>query len=426
MGRLFCVSAFCSRLLSFPVRFVDCNLKGISMRNLFTTSLQVFTLGAVLAFAPMPTANAKIPAEVMEPYRAYIAAQKEGDEKATYNNAKKAWQAAEKALGDHKTTGDLANNFAALSPIGTNPYKNYKTRLKARKRSIELAKFHSEDDSPIVDTERRLRLAEMSLALTIYRGGKEKDGGKGIYFDDVEEAIETHDLQGTTFEGDLEVLKSRFYKLRKRYAKSVEHAERAEVIYKNRTDDWDSVYPYVFRLYKGDSLNAMDKPIDAALEYQTVMQNLEGAISSDHPIVESAFVKWMNVRSELDDAGRLDEAEAAGLCECWPFEDYKSKVTPLVRKPAKMPSGFKQGRYSGYVNVMFDVTDQGTAENIRIVNSTKKTLEKPTIEAVKTWEFTAKSPEEAEGARKDVSNRMVFRLLNNNGDLLPFPDGQTP
>ena len=391
------------------------------MAHILTTSLRALTLGALLAFVPVQPASAKLPTEVMEPYKAYIAAQKKGDKKATYNNAKKAWEAAEEALGDHKTTGDLANNFAALSPIGTNPYKNYKTRLKARERSIELAKFHAPEDVPIVETERTLNLAEMSLMLQINRGGQKKDGGKGIYFDDVERAIEKHGLQGTTFEGDLEVLRSRFYKLRKRYAKSVEHADRAEQIYKNRTDDWGSVYPYVFRLYKGDSLKAMDKPIDAALEYQTVMQNLEGAISSDHPFVQNAFVKWMNIRSDLDDEGRLAEAEAAGLCECWPFEDYKSKVMPLVRTPPKTPATFLRGNHSGHVIVMFDVSDTGSPENIRVMNSTQKILEKPAIESVKRWTFTQRGADEKPDSRKDIHNRIVFRLLDRKGNILPEP-----
>lgn len=390
------------------------------MRRIFSTSLQACALGAMLAFAPIPAANAKLPNEVMEPYRAYIAAQKEGDKKATYTNAKKAWEAAEEALGDHKTTGDLANNFAALSALGTNPYKNYKDRLKARQRSIELAKFYSAEDFPTVETNRTLKLAEMSLSLTV--GRAKKEGGKGIYFDDVERVIEKHGLEGTTFEGDLEVMKSLFFNLRKKYSKSVEHAERAEIIYKNRTDDTESIYPHVFRVYKGDSLNAMGKPIAAALEYQTVMQNLEGAIPSDHSFVQSAFVKWMNVRSDLDDDGRLQEAEAAGLCECWPFEDYKNKVTPLVRNPPKTPAAFLRGKHSGHVIVMFDVSDKGNPKNIRIMNSTQKVLEKPAIESVKTWTYTQRGPEETADSRKDIHNRIVFRLMDRKGNILPEPN----
>ena len=329
------------------------------MRSLYVPICLTFAL----VFGSAVTALAKIPKEVMTPYKAYTAAQKDGNEKAIYDNALKAWEAAEEHLGDHKTTGDLANNFAELYALGKNPLKNYKTRLKARERSVELASFYPEVEIAAVELERHIKLVSLSLVLSRQKQG---DGGKGQYFNDVERAIETHGMQGSTFEGDLETLRAKFYNMRKDYQRSVDHAQKALQIFETRTDDFTSVYPFIARRTKGDSLKAMDKPILAALEYQHVMQNLEGEIPSDHPFVETAFKSWLTTRSGLEEAGRLDEAEQAGLCECWPFEDYKNKVVPLKRTPPpKSPAVFNKGKHSGHVFVLFDVDDSGSTYNIK-------------------------------------------------------------
>ena len=387
------------------------------MRHIFTT---VFLTIFLCLSSGLPAFD-KIPPEVMEPYKAYAAAKEKGDKKATYENAKKAWETAEKMLGDHKTTGDLANNFAALRALGKNPYKNYKLRRAARNRSIELAKYYPEDERPIVEIERRLKLAELGLSLSkrAVLGDRLVQGGEGADFDEIASALKKYELEGSTFDGDLHVLKSRYYNLRKVHKKAIEYADRAVKIYETRTDSYTSVYPYVVRLYKGDSLKAMNKPILAALEYQSVMQNLEGQIPSDHPFVKNAFASWVRTRSSLEDEGRLEEAEKAGLCECWPFEDYKNKVTPLKRIPPKMPSAFAKGNKSGHVIVMFDVGDNGKPTNIRAASSTSSMLERSAIDSVKGWQYTLRGPEEPEGARKDVSNKITYRLMDRSGNILP-------
>ncbi|NNC37964.1 MAG: TonB family protein [Acidimicrobiales bacterium] len=375
---------------------------------------------ALLTFSTSLTAFAKIPTEVLAPYKAYTAAKEKGDDKAIYDNAKKAWETAEKVMGDSKTTGDLANNFAELFALGTNPYKNYKLRRKARERSIELAIFYPEDEKSIVEIDRRLKLAEMSLSLRAFKGNNRTEvSAKNSDFDAVERALKKYDMLDSTFAGDLYVLKSRLYNLRKMYNKSIEYADRAERVYESATDDQFTHYPYVLPLYKGDSLKALNKPVQAALEYQTVMQNLKGKLPADHPFIASAFKSWMKLRSSLEDAGRLKEAEKAGLCECWPYEDYKSKVTPLKRTPPKMPGGFASGKKSGHVVVMFDVDNDGKPFNIRKVSSTSSKLDKAAMKSVKDWEFSKRSPDEADNARKDVSTTITFRLMDARGNILP-------
>lgn len=380
------------------------------------------SLGLLIAFGMGNFANASVPQDVMKPYKAYVMALKNGDEKAAYTNAKKAWQAAEKQMGNSKTTGDLANNFAELSEPGKNPYKTYKLRLKARKRAVDLANLYSEDEAPLIETERLLKLAETSLLISVWRHGEVKRGGSGMYFDGIERALKKYDLEGGTFEGDLEALKALFYNLRGSYEKSIEHADRSVLIYENRADDLPSAYPHMAALYKGDSLKKIGQPIQAVLEYQRVMQNLKGEVPSNHSFVETAFVKWMKTRSELEDSGQLDEAEKAGLCECWPFEDYKNKLTPLERIAPQTPRRFLEGSKSGHVQVMFDVNDQGEAINIRALSSTNAILEPASIAAVKKWKFTKKNPEEREEERRGITNKITFQLLSGSGTILPEPE----
>jgi len=384
------------------------------MRHIFLTILLAITLSV--------SVHAKVPPEVMEPYNAYAAALKKGDEQATYDNALLAWKKAEKAMGDNRTTGDLAHNFADLFSIGKNPYRNYKTRLKARKRSIELAKFYPADEIGGVEVERRLKLAEMSLSLNVHKGGgKLQAGGKGIYFDEVQDAIESYNMQGGVFEGDLNVLQTRFYYLRKQYEKSLKHAEKATSIYQNPTDTYTSHYPLLLRIYKGESLKASDKPILATLEFQSVMQNLEGKLPAEHPFINQAFNKWMSTRSGLEDAGRLEEAELAGVCECWPFEDYKSKASPIKRVPPVMPAKFAEGFNSGHVVVMYDVNDDGQPINIKAISSTSTMLNDAAVKSVEDWEYSKRTPAESEKDRQGISTKISFRLTGYAGRILPEP-----
>jgi len=370
-----------------------------------------------LGLAISSGAEAKTPKEVLEPYKAYRAALKEGDKKNTSKYALEAWEAAEEHLGDHKTTGDLASNYTVTKDHGKNPYKNYKKRIKAHKRSIELAYFYDEDAQDI-EIERRLKLAAYSLVLRTKKRSGYVEGGKGTYFDDVEKALDKYGKRGGTFEADLEVLRTQFYELRKIYAKPLEHSEKALKLYETRSDKIPTAYVYAVRLSRGNALNASEKPIDAALEYQHVMQNLEGIISSDHPFVSRAFSSWMRTRSNLEDAGRLDEAEAAGLCECWPYEDYKNKPVPLTRIPGVMPSRAKK---SGHVIVMFDVDESGETYNVRKVSATDEIFVKNSLAAAEKFKYSKLEL----GAdidpknRKDVTTKITYRLTDSRGNILP-------
>jgi len=87
---------------------------------------------------------AKTPKEVIEPYKAYRAALAEKDNKRAVDNAYQAWQKAEELMGDTKTTGDLASNFADLEPWRLGDKSATREVIKAYRRSIDLSKFHDD------------------------------------------------------------------------------------------------------------------------------------------------------------------------------------------------------------------------------------------------------------------------------------------
>jgi len=378
-------------------------------------------LSIALALALSGVAQAKTPPEVLKPYKEYRAALEAGDKNKAIKAAKKAWETAEKMLGDHKTTGDLANNFADLTPEAKNySYKDYQSRMKAHKRSIKLSSFYGERAGDI-ELERHIKRIETGLTLIQIKNGKSKAGGKTTYFSDMEKALDRLSRRGSTFEGDMEVLRVRYHELAQNPKKGVEAAKRAEQIYANRTDNFSTHYPIMLKLFKGNVLKDSKKPIQAALEYQDVMQNLEGKLPADHVFVNKAFTEWLITRSGLEEEGRLEEAEQAGLCKCWPFEEYKDDVVPLERVPPIMPS---RARRSGHVNVVFDVDENGKPFNIRVLSATEDIFIKPAVKSVEKWMYSPIGRGEEDvvaKTRKDVSNKITFRLTDQLGRVIPEP-----
>jgi len=369
------------------------------------------------------SAFSKTPPEVLKPYKDYRTALASGDKKLAGKHALKAWEASESALGDHKTTGDLAYNYAKIAPKGKlkDRYKNYKLRVKAFKRAIELS-THYGNDAVLVEVERRIDHADLEIKVARSYDGKRRQYRKLDAIKDLDEFIVGNGLSGTTFEGDLNVLYARFYELDGEYEKAISSSEKAIDIYNKRTDKHISQYEYFVRLFKGNSHKKLEEEIEAALEYQVVMQNLEGQLPADHVFVETAFQKWMTTRWEIEEAGLLEEAEAKGLCECWPYENYKTKAIPLKRVPPIMP---RYAERSGHVFVKYDVSEVGKPENVSVVSSSQSLFEKAALESVEKWSFTKLTaemkaePEFNPDDRKNLTTKITFILSTEIGKIIP-------
>lgn len=377
----------------------------------------LLSLGLALVLSGF--ADAKTPPEVLKPYKEYRAALKAGDNTRAQKYAYEAWKEAEDRLGDSKIAGDLAYNYATI-PIKMFSKSNIKKRVeKAYSRSIELSHFY-EDLAADVEIQRHIKLIDFKLSNVKFK--------KLNYVPDVTKAdmyglkktIKKHNKLGTTYEAELEALRAQFYHLYGEDDVALMHAERSLELFETRSDTLPSTYPYVAKLFKGKSLDNLGEKIPAALVYQDVMQNLEGNLAADHPFVNHAFSKWMWIRNDIERSGELEEAEAAGLCECWPFNDYKGKALPILRVPPIMPP---RAERSGHVIVKFDLSETGLPINITKVSASSEVFVKSALKSVKGWRFS--SVEDMLGEDYDPKNRqgivntITFRLSDQNGKIIP-------
>ena len=350
-------------------------------------------------------AQAKIPDEVLKPYKAYSAALDEGDAKAVTKHAKKAWKAAEALLGDHKTTGDLAQNYAdSLGMVYS------KDQRKAYERSIELAHFHG-DFSGDVKIQRQIKMTEAS------RYDRRRNSSQHPFdLRATDRMIESLGFNNSTYHAEAIFLRSRYEMATRKPDRALTLIDASIAMFDSADDGVFSIYPYLAKLARGDILLAQGEKIDAALQYQKVMQNVEGEIPADNPYVKRAFGDWMSLRFEFEDEGILEEAEAAGVCECWPFGEYRNQLQPIKRVPPTIP---RDAERSGHTNLIFDVTDDGRTTNIRIVNSTSSVFDASSKASVEKWIYSPSSEGADPKSRKDIVTKIEYRLTKPGGELIP-------
>ena len=385
------------------------------MKHILKLTSAAIAVG-LMTFSAVPEARAKTPPEVLTPYKAYRAALKADDKVKASKKAYEAWKKAEDLLGDSKTTGDLAFNFADVDlTYRTNTMKLYKQRVQAFKRAIELSSYYGEDAADM-ETDRRLKLAAHGITLSNIRKGKLIPEQNLSYFRGVEKALDAYGFRGTTYEADYESLLSRYYELRGEFERALTHADKAINLFESRDDKLVSPYFYFVKFFRANILAGKDDKISAALQYQEVMQNLEGDLDPDHPFVAKAFKGWMLTRSELEDAGRLAEAEEAGLCECWPYENYKNKPQPLLRVPPTMP---KRAKRSGHVQVSFDIDEAGKPINIKSIYATESVFVEPSLKSVEQWLYSPMDSDADPQTRKGISSKVTFMLRDRGGRIIP-------
>ena len=341
----------------------------------------------------------------MEPYKAYQAAFKKGDAQLARKHALAAWQAAETHLGDSKTTGDLAQNFALLISKDRKSYKKIKA---AHLRSIQLSTYH---DNPVITRLERevnfLNYATLKGKLS----GLSKRTKKAIEF------AEANGAENSTFVGELYTYRAQFAVKSGNHEKTADYAGKALDIFDNADDGYATYQPILARLYSGYGKEGQDDLIPAALDYQEVMQNLENKLPRDHPLLMRSLGRWMTMRNRISRAHKLEEAEAAGLCQCWPFDKKRNEsVQPFKRIPPMMP---RKAYQSGFSIVEFDLKDDGSTTNIRILESWPKDIfDKSSQKSVAQWEYNPRTASETEADRKDIITTVRYILTDRSGNVL--------
>lgn len=355
------------------------------------------SLSILLIFSLAGTAFAKTPPEVLKPYKAYMAALETGDKDKALKNARLAWETAETLIGDSSTTGNLAQNYADLQR-----YKDFDEAIRSYERAVVLATEDTEDDKSI-KLERLIKLSEMYIATPKYKKAKK-------YVGEAETLIQSTNLQRSTFDGEIKVLSGWLAGTgRGRNTKrALSEFDEAIEIFKFPSEEYDSVFPYLVHIYKGDVLRNSGKPIEAALEYQIIMQNLEGSLNENHPFVRTALNKWLFVRQEINQNGKTEEALSAGVCKCWPYDEVSSNTSlPIKRVAAKAHSSMRK---SGYVSFKFDLNEDGSPVNIEVVNATDKVFIRPSRVALKKWKYEPLRADHTSNSRNGLVTTFRFNI----------------
>ncbi|WP_298917521.1 energy transducer TonB [uncultured Algimonas sp.] len=367
------------------------------------TSIKKTCAAFALALCLASPSAAQLPDSVKTSYDAYVAAMKSGDADAVKTSARAAWQAAESTLGDHKSTGDLAFNYAAAQgkPIE-------KDQIEAVERSMELTDGYGAD-APLTYLERGI----VHIQLLRHRDKIRRARHAAIKLVDY---ADENGLSGSTFTGEALTLLAGMHASEGDGERAAEASERALTIFESATDGIRTVQHIHANLYRGYAHESDEDHMSAALRYQTVMEKTDGFDPGTYPVVGTALGRWIHMRGALRDAGRLEEAEEKGLCQCWPYDKPRNEnVLPIKRIPPVMPT---EARQSGYVVVEFDLTDEGRPTNERVITAWPEYFEKPAMRSLGKWEYSARTPDQTDADRTDILATITFRLLDERGDVI--------
>ena len=356
-------------------------------------------------------AQAKTPKEVLEPYKSYRAAlaEKNKDEAAVF--AFEAWQKAEKLMGDTKTTGDLAANFAELRPIYHKNELAWEHVMKAHKRSIDLSSLY-EEDAEDIEIDRRAKYL-MWLLPTV---GLNAPGAKAKKYTAkrFRQRIEELGFKGSTFDAESVALSAQAAMFRKDWKNVERDSLKAIDLFAARTDGIASIYEFAVPIYLARAYKEQGSPIDAALAYQGLMTKMEVIGRHDNPISSDAYGEWINLRDEVA-ALKTTDPRAKEVVNFVVPDGRAKELSPLIRKPPVFPKSFLRGNKSGFVKVEFNIDANGYVVDPVILSSTKESLHKPTLEALKGWRYTPNLPD---ARRKDIKTTIRFDLRNRSGRRL--------
>lgn len=369
------------------------------MKRIFATLFGVLALSGV--------AQAKTPPEVIEPYKAYLAAVQKDDKKVAASMAYQAWKAAESLMGDSRTTGDLASNYALLNP---SKYKNKpatKEISEAFKRSIDLAALHTDNASEI-ELQRRVDYLN-------WIASKDYNPGKSYGLDDLSERIALLGFKRSSFEGESEGLKAQDYWIKQKPKKVIEYGERSLLIFDEADDNLVSVIRYLVPVYLAKAYEEKKDPIKAALTYQKLITDLDKFNAHDNTVSGTAYGEWLRLRDEILE----DESDDPRVASIKGFKvpaGRTAELEPLIRMPPVFPSSFTQGINSGAVEFVFDIDAEGYVDNAVIVASTDTRLHEASRESLKLWRYTPNIPEDE---RKGLKTKIRFDLASASGRILP-------
>jgi len=385
-----------------------------------------------------------LPPEVTEPYKAYNSSLAQKDYKAALKHGKKAWQEAEKRLGDSKTTSALAFNYGNLAmKMG-----DFKSAIEPLTRSADLAHLEGEG-APLIRAEREVELIGALINTKDYAEAKNR-------LTEVEQHNIDNDIADSIFAGELLVHRARLSHIvanrsAKRapatlgsrtgigtadrtvrlQSKSSVYAQKALDIFDKHPAQTQLSYKALAYQYIGFSHEREKEWLEAALAYQEAMLIRKTYSDLENPGYAIILGRWMNARSHVYRAGRSNRAVAKnrkddkagewdtladlGICKCWPYENESAVRAEAIKRVAPtMPS---RATTSGFSIVQFDLSDEGDVINLEMVHSWPvKMYDRSSLRAVKQWKYEPKS-DGVEGAQREgIVATVHYYLQTRNGD----------
>ena len=370
----------------------------------------LLAFGLILALGA--SAQAKTPKEVLEPYKAYRAALAAKDNDVAAEKAYEAWQLAEDLMGDSKTTGDLANNFAELRPRYLDDKQAWKLVMKAHKRAIDLSSLYP-DNPGEVEIDRRIKYLSWQIPTLSRSLGGVRD--KDYDAKRLTERIQEPGFGGTTFEAESYALQAQTNMMAKKWDAAIESSKRSLEIFETRTDNILSIYEFGVPIYLARAYSEQKRPIDAALTYQALMDKLEVKGGHDNAISADAYKDWLDLRDEVEEMGSSDP-RALEVVNYKVPDSRQAEFSPLLRFPPQFPKRFLQGRFSGWVRLKFSVDEKGFVKDVVATDYSSRSLVNPSIKSVKAWRY---SPNADAEERKDIETTIRFDLQDRNGVRFP-------
>lgn len=372
------------------------------MKRILTT----IATAALLAAAAQTSASAKLPPEIVKPYKAYTAAVKAGDVDAALSNAYKAWQAAETALGDHKTTGDLAQNYG---DINTADKKIQKRQVEALRRAQDLSQFYG-DDGPIMYMQRGVTLAQLLSSWG-------KSNGSRDVVNDLAKYADANGLKRSIFLADALTIKAGTYSADRDGKKTIKAAAEAIDIYKAPGDGFESAYPALAYLYKGFGHEYEKETKPALLAYQELIKNADPSLYKRDNLAARALGRWIFMRTKLMASEDATPEDLESICKCYPYNvERNESVQPIKRRAPKYPSAGKRLNNSGYSVVQFDLDDDGNVKNAKILTSWPPDIfEEASLKSLKGWEYSPRTPGETDADRSNIVSTIRYMLADSYG-----------
>lgn len=364
-------------------------------------------------FCTSNLAFAQIPEEVLTPYKKYDAAIKAGDYEKADKAAYSAWKTSERVLGSHKTTGDLALNYALLAPRVVNR-KEHESRDRAFLRAIELGQYHQGDAADIT-LDRHLERLTYFNNTSIIKGSKFTKANKYIDFNDMENAIDQYQQRKSWHEAVMEGVRTSYYKSRENYKFAVQSGEKALSLFDGLASKDASPQKYQLILDLGRSYAKLGSHLKAGL---TLQRNFHEIQNKDIPskFIRQAETAWKLSWVEIYKAEKLENAYNQGLCKCIDFESSGGRPEPITRIPPIMPATAER---SGEAVIIFDVEEDGSTDNIRVSSYSERKFSKVAVKAAQKFIYTPSTINTDYQKRLNIPARFIFTLRDENQEIIP-------